>query len=126
MVADLTGLLDPDRSLPSKFSEAVDAHQDTIRKEDNQKKKIALFNGALISSANLQVGRVKRPKRPKPWINPKVRALVRKRNKLWRERGPNKPGWRASWLEACGEVAEATREAKEESWRDLLEDAITS
>ena len=109
----------------SKFSEAVDAHQDIIRKEDNPKKKITLFNGALISSANLHVGKVKRPKRPKPWINPKVRALVRKRNKLWRERGPDKPGWRESWLEACGEVSDATREAKEESWRDLLEDSIT-
>ena len=85
------------------FSEAVDAHQDIIRKKDNPKKKIALFNAVLISSANLHVGKVKRPYRPKPWINPKVRALVRKRNKLWRERGPVKPGWRESWLEACGD-----------------------
>ena len=81
----------------AKFSEAVDKIQDTIRSETNEKTKIALFNGALISCANLHVGKVKRPKRPKPWMNPKVRTLVRKRNKLWRKRGLDKQNWRESW-----------------------------
>jgi hypothetical protein len=71
----------------SKFSEAVEQHMAQVNAtEDNKiKQKIALFNGSLISNAHAHVGKAKRPKRPKPWMNPKVRALVRKRNKLWRE-----------------------------------------
>ena len=112
----------------SKFSEAVEQHMAQVNAtEDNQiKQKIALFNGALISNAHAHVGKAKRPKRPKPWMNPKVRALVRKRNKLWRERRTHPDAWRENWLNACGEVAEATKDAKAESWRDLLEDTTRS
>ena len=109
----------------TKFSEAVENLQVTISKEESIKKRIALFNGALISSANTHVGKVKRPKRPKPWMNPKVRAAVRKRNRLWRERGPDKKEWRKEWLDACHEASEATTEAKADSWRELLDDAVT-
>ena len=77
-----------------KFGDAIEEQQEIIRKEDDIKTRIALFNGALISCATQHVGKVKRPKRPKPWMNPKVRAVVRKRNRLWRERGPDKKGWR--------------------------------
>ena len=52
--------------------------------------------------------------------------MVRKRNKLWRERRANPVTWRENWLKACGEVAEATKDAKAESWRDLLEDTTRS
>ena len=109
----------------SKFSDAIEDLQESISKEIDIKKRIALFNGALISSATIHVGKVKRPKRPKPWMNPKVRAAVRKRNRLWRERGPDKVEWRKDWLAACQEASEATKEAKAESWKDLLEDAVT-
>ena len=47
----------------SKFSQAVEESQDTINKEVNIKKRIALYNGILISCATIHVGKVKRPKR---------------------------------------------------------------
>ena len=109
----------------SKFSQAVEESQDTINKEVNIKKRIALYNGILISCATIHVGKVKRPKRPKPWMNPAVRTAVRKRNRIWRERGPEKKEWRAEWLSACKEASDATAQAKAESWKNLLEDAIT-
>ena len=108
-----------------KFGDAIEEQQENIRKEDDIKTRIALFNGALISCATQHVGKVKRPKRPKPWMNPKVRAVVRKRNRLWRERGPDKKGWREDWLAACHEASETTKEAKAESWKDFLEDVVT-
>ena len=108
----------------STFSSAVENSMDNICAETSIKKRIALFNGALISSATTHVGKVKRPKRPKPWMNPAVRTAVRKRNKIWKERGPDKE-WRAEWLTACKEASEATKLAKAESWRNLLDDAIT-
>ena len=50
-----------------------------------------------------------------------MKAKVRHRNKLRR----NIKEKREEWKEACKDVNETIKKAKEESWRELLEDVIT-
>ena len=109
------------------FSVAAEQSICSISPDASIKTRIALFNGALISSATENVGRVKRPKKPKPWMNPSVRTAVRKRNRLWRERTKyaDKKSWREDWLTACHEASETAKEAKAESWKDFLEEVVT-
>jgi hypothetical protein len=107
-----------------KFGDAIEEQQENIRKEDDIKTRVALFNGALISCATQHVDKVKRPKRPKPWMNPKVRAVVRKRNRLWRERGPDKKGWREDWLAACRDWLPRARAIKLVSGEEVDEEGV--
>ena len=67
------------------------------------------------------VGKTKTGKRTKPWFSPEVKTKVRHRNKLRR----NIKEKREEWKEACKDVNETIKKAKEESWRELLEDVIT-
>ena len=55
-------------------------------------------------------------------MTPTVRGAIRKRNKLRRDVKAR----RKEWLEACREATDAINEAKKQSWRDLLEDAINA
>ena len=58
-----------------------------------------------------------KPGRNKFAMNPKVRALVRKRNKLRKEVATK----RKEWLEASLEVRTAREEAKIEAWAEFVE-----
>ena len=78
-------------------------------------------NSVMLDSARVHVHKVKPGKRTKVFMTPTIRAAIRKRNKL---RGDIKERKR-EWLEACGEVNEAITEAKQESWKEILEEALT-
>ena len=60
-------------------------------------------------------------KRSKPWFSPEVKTKVKLRNRLRR----NIKEKRTEWREACRDVNESIAKAKEESWRELLDDVIT-
>ena len=51
-------------------------------------------------------------------MNPKVRALKKKRNELRREVKTK----RKEWIEACKDAQTAMDEAKEEAWEEFLAD----
>ena len=53
-------------------------------------------------------------------MTPTVRATLKKRSKLRKDVKNN----RQAWLDACKEAHEEINNAKEESWRDLLEDTM--
>ena len=55
-------------------------------------------------------------------MNPPIRALIRRRNRLRRTIQRN----RQEWHQACQEVNDAITEAKTNSWRDFLADAVSS
>ena len=61
-------------------------------------------------------------KKSKPWMTPHVRAKIRTRNRVCRTIHQNQQ----EWIDACCEATEAINEAKTESWKDLLQDAMSN
>ena len=55
-------------------------------------------------------------------MTPTVQGLIKKRNALRRTTKSN----RREWLEPCKEAQEVIQKAKEESWKEFLEEAIPS
>ena len=55
-------------------------------------------------------------------MTPHVWAKIRKRNRLRQTIHQN----RQEWIDACCEATEAINEAKTESWKNLLQDAMSS
>ena len=84
------------------------------------KPSVIRFNSTLTNAAKKLVGRTKPGKRSKPWLTATVKAKIKLRNRLRRKINEKRKEWR----EACKDVNEAINRAKEESWREVLEDAI--
>ena len=85
------------------------------------KQRVARFVSVLSDVALEVVGKTKPGKRSKPWLSPEVREKIKHRNKLRK----NIREKRDEWKEACKDVSESIKRAKEESWRKLLEDVVT-
>ena len=62
--------------------------------------------------------KVKPGKRIKIFMTPTVRAAISKINKLRNEIKERKQ----EWISACGEMNQAIKEAKQESWKEIMED----
>ena len=90
--------------------------------ESNLSLRVSRFNDILISAATIHVGKSKPSRRSKPWITPHVRAKIHNRNRLPQTIHQN----RQEWIDACGEATEAINEAKTESWKNLLQDAMSN
>jgi len=103
-----------------KFAEAVNADIDKIYEGSTTTEKITLFNKILNEAAVKHVGKVKPGRRSKPWVTPTVRQAIKQRNALRRKIKTK----RKEWLKACEEARKAVREAKEKSWRDVLENVV--
>ena len=74
----------------------------------------------MIAAATNHVGLTKPGKRTKSYMNPTVRAAIRKRNTLRR----NVRTHRDVWLEACTAANEEIKKAKENKWKETLESTI--
>ena len=83
---------------------------------------MARFTEILNSVAETHVGKTKPRKKAKPWMTPHVRAKIRIRNQLRRTINTN----RQEWINACREANEAINEAKTDSWKEVLEGAMTN
>ena len=92
------------------FSQSVEEKIHTDREFKSLTERVAVFNEIIVEAGNKFVGKTK-PSKTKFAMNPKVRALVRKRNRLRKEVATK----RTEWLEAAQEAREARREAKEEA-----------
>ena len=103
------------------FQNEVELKVTNLEECKDLKARIQRFTNILKDAAAIHVGKTKPGKRTKCWLTPTVRAAIRKRNRLRREVRTK----RREWLEACEEAADEIRNAKEQSWRDLLEGAIT-
>ena len=93
-----------------------------LPEEPNISIRISPLNNILKSSASLHVGRTKPSNKPKPWINPQVRAKIRNRNRLHRTIHQN----RQEWIDACQEGNVAINEAKANSWKDPLHSSMSN
>ena len=83
---------------------------------------VSRFNNILLSAATIHVGKSKLSRRPKPWITPHVRVKIRNRNRLCQTIHQN----HQEWIDASHEATEAINEAKTESWKNLLQDAMSN
>ena len=84
------------------------------------KVRISNFNKAILDAAKLKVGKTKPSRNSKPWMNRTVREKIAERNKLRKKVRTH----RQEWLTACREVKEEIAKAKEESWREFLEESL--
>ena len=80
------------------------------------------FQSILIKAATFHVGTSRSGKGRKSWETPKVRDVIRKRNRL-RQFAGNR---RAEWLDACKSTRQTIDEAKTDAWRQVLDDASNS
>jgi len=74
----------------------------------------------MTKTATKHVGKTKQGKKAKPWMKPPIRAAIRRKNALRRKIKTE----RKEYLEACAELREMIKKAKEESWKEVLEEAI--
>ena len=106
----------------SGFTNEVESKMSNLPDEPNLSLRVSRFNGILISAATTHVGRSKPSKKSKPWMTPHVRAKVRTRNRLRRTIHQN----RQEWIDAYREAIKAINQAKTESWKDLLQGAMSN
>ena len=90
--------------------------------ELNLSLRVSRFNDILISAATTHVGKSTPSRRSKPWITPHARIKIRNRNRLCQTIHQN----RQEWIDACREATEAINEVKTESWKNLLQDAMSN
>ena len=90
--------------------------------EPNLSLRVSRFNDILISAATTHVGKSKPSKKSKPWMTPHLRAKIRNGNRLRQTIHQNCQ----DWIDACHEASEAINEAKTESWKNLLQDAMSN
>ena len=74
------------------------------------------FTNIMIEAGKKHVGKTK-PTKSKFAMNPKVKALVKKRNRLRKEVSTK----RVEWIQAARDVREAREEAKVEAWSEFVE-----
>ena len=105
-----------------KCRQVADEHMTNLLDEPILSKRMALFTEILNSVAETHVGKTKPRKKAKPWMTPHVRAKIRIRNQLRRTTNTN----RQEWINACREANKAINEAKTDSWKEVLESAMTN
>ena len=100
------------------YREAVEARIDTEHQSSGRSlyNRVAKFNKILTDAGNKHVGKTK-PSKRKCSLNPKVKALVKKRNQLRKEVSERS----LEWLEAAAEARVARAEAKETEWTEFVE-----
>ena len=106
----------------SSFTNDIETKMSNLPNEPNLSLRVSRFNDILISAATTHVGKSKPSRRSKPWITPHVRAKIRNCNRLLQTIHQN----RQEWKDACREATEAINEAKTESWKNLLQDAMSN
>ena len=104
----------------SSFTKEVESKMSNLPNIPNLFIRVSHFNDILISAATTHVGKSKPSKRSKPWMTPYVRVKIRNCNHLRQTIHQN----RQEWIDACCEANEAINEAKTESWKNLLQDAM--
>ena len=85
-------------------------------------KKITQFVKILTDAGHKHVGKVKPGHKTRVWLTPPVRAAIRQRNHLRRKIKTH----RREWMEQCQITREEIEKAKQQKWRDVVEDAINT
>ena len=105
----------------AKFTEALEELQSEINTQEGSMSSVVNQFTEMMTNAGIKhVGKSKQGKKTKPWMKPPIRAAIRRKNALRR----NIKKERKEYLEACAELREMIKHAKEESWKEALGDAI--
>ena len=98
------------------FAEQIEEKlEGSYHRTDNLNQRVKVFTRIMTDAGYTHVGKTT-PRVNRVYMTPAVQTAVKKRNLLRRDIA-NK---RVEWLEACREVKELTKEAKEQSWVDYL------
>ena len=106
----------------SSFTNDVETKMSNLPNEPNLSLRVSRFNDILTSASTTHVGKSKPSTRSKPWITAYVPAKIRNRNCLRETIHQNCQ----EGIDACREATEAINEAKTESWKNLLQDAMSN
>ena len=106
----------------SKFTEEVETSLSSTPLEGNLQARILQFSSVLTDAGHKHVRKVKPGRRTRIWLTPPVRAAVHQRNLLRRKIKTH----RREWMEQCKITKEEIKKAKEEKWREVVEEAIDS
>ena len=106
----------------SSFTKEVKLKISNLPHEPNLSLRTSPFNDILIFAATTHVGKSKPSKRSKPWMIPHVRAKIRVQIRLRQTIHQN----RLEWIDTCREANEAINKAKTESWKNLIQDALSN
>jgi len=98
------------------FREEVESHFPYDHSHLSNYGRAAVFGDILVEAGKAHVGKTK-PSKTKFASNPKVKALVKKRNRLRKQVATR----RTEWIEARKEARDAREEAKVEAWAEFVE-----
>ena len=114
------------RSNGVNWAEFTREVEDTLSSSDLQsgslKDRISRFTQVLTDAGMKHVGKVKPGRKTRLWLTPPVRAAIRQRNSLRRKIKTH----RREWLEQCEITRAEIEKAKQEKWRDVVEEAINT
>ena len=136
-----------------KWSEAVESLCQSEPPKDTPAERLVRLTDIWISAANEHVGKTKPGKSNRTWLNADARDAIQDRNKKrklfcnashvskicsederWESGSQElrdsitqqvKKSLKNDWLKSCEDTKITIESAKEESWKNLLEDAIT-
>ena len=100
-----------------KFTASVESTLEATEQQDHPPMGLRLknLNEAMLKAGHQHVGKT-HPRGNTCWMNPTVRAAIKRRNQLRRQVRQK----RTEWLEACHEVQVLMNEAKQRAWEDYL------
>ena len=108
------------------FTKEVEEKSIAWEETTNIHNEVRGFVRDVIDAGNKHVGKVKLGKNTKTWMTPPVRAAIRQRNRLRRNINRNcTKEQREEWLKSTRLAKEEIKKAKEESWRETLDDVVT-
>ena len=100
---DLQAALNVEGNLPGKLSAQISS-----------------FTDILLQAGRKHVGKVRPGRKTRVWLTPPVKAAIRQRNNLRRKIKTH----RKEWIEQCKAVKAEINAAKQQKWREVVEDAI--
>ena len=106
----------------SCFTNDVESKLTNRPHKPNLSLRVSYFNEILLSAATTHAEKSKPSKRSNRWMTPHVRAEIRTQNRLHQTIHQNCQ----EWIDACREATEAINVAKSESWKNLLQNAMSN
>ena len=105
-----------------EFGEAIETTLQTTPLTGTLQERILQFTKTMTDTGFKLVGKVKPGRKTRIWLTPPVRASIRQRNSLRRKIKTH----RKEWMEQCKITKEEIEKAKQEKWKEVVEEAIDS
>lgn len=80
--------------------------------------RIKMLTKVILDSAKTNIGESHQNRQDKCWMTPEITNAIKERNRLRRDVANS----RKQWVDKCAEVRELINNAKEEEWRQFIQD----